>query len=205
MTPLRKPKAAAAAAMLASLAWGCGDGGAPPDLEPDIHHDAALLCGDEACPEGWVCLLDAEDSGEPVDLCVPADALTCRPCRTDDDCVHMDAAYGACVQLGDHSSCLMACPDEGCPAGTECVPGTEPDQPDLCEPENGCTGTGDGDPADGSPGDGDPADGSPGDGGAPVPDGPPGLCVLSGAAGSVHACRLHLAAESAASPLATAV
>jgi hypothetical protein len=95
--------------------WGCstdprpsGDVFAYPDQGLGVTPD-----------EGEAGDADATEITDPAPICVP--------CAEDGSCPGPSAE---CVLLGDHSVCLLPCPDEGCDEGFVCNAGT-------CEPKSG--------------------------------------------------------------------
>ncbi len=109
-------------------AAGCGcEDGATCDSGACLDGVCVAWCDDEgACDEGTACLQLGED-GEAV--CVPAAALFCRPCVSDDECqLPGGDSVGKCLPYGadgaEGSFCGVACGgDEDCPAGAECDAG----------------------------------------------------------------------------------
>ncbi len=104
--------------------------------------DVCTRTCDESCPDGWRCV-QAATAPDLVYVCVPINALLCRPCLSHDDCRQ---AFGEsadyCVPLSPEagSFCGGACTaKENCPAGYDCREVQVPDVGAVqqCVPEAG--------------------------------------------------------------------
>ena len=95
---------------------------------------------DEGCPDGWDChTFEQRDS---VSLCLPANAVVCRPCTSSEDCVEDWVAEAFCLDLGGAQGSFCGAPcGEGdtCPDGTACLDATsaEGDLVRQCVPDDG--------------------------------------------------------------------
>ena len=95
----------------------------------------------ETCYHGWVCIgvLDGADIMYP---CMPPFVNLCRPCSTDDECVHAANENARCMDFGDAGSfCGATCGewDTDCPEGYACTESTLEDGEPIfqCLPESG--------------------------------------------------------------------
>ena len=139
----------------------------PPDVPEGVCGDGVLAAG-EACDDGEFnsdtlpnsCRTDCQlpscgdgvvDDGEPCDDgngvenddcsndCLRP-AIPCEPCEAGIDC---GRAIDQCSRLLDGNYCTIACPADGCPAGTVCrrAQATSGAESEQCVPElNVCEG-----------------------------------------------------------------
>jgi len=96
-------------------------------------------CNDD-CPDGWECVLVANEGGDRVFICQPEPDHLCEPCELPEDCG--DEA-DLCLAVGDGTFCGRDCSERDCPEGYRCEHST-PDEGELplpqCLPVDGWCG-----------------------------------------------------------------
>jgi streptogramin lyase len=80
--------------------------------------------GDSQCPDGRVCHILTDQSGNPASFCIEPHATLCYPCHTHADCnPATSGTQNLCISSGGEGSfCGGACQANGvdCPAGYSC-------------------------------------------------------------------------------------
>ena len=96
----------------------------------------------EACYHGWVCVLYPGSCPDCFFPCMPPFVNLCRPCSSDDECVHAADENARCMDFGDAGSfCGANCGgwDTDCPKGYACTefPQDEGEPIFQCLPKGG--------------------------------------------------------------------
>ena len=97
------------------------DADADTDVEPDapdVDAEVGPTCGDGELDDGEECDDGNNEDGDGCAADCTAELVdACSPCETDDEC----GGDSLCIELFDGLFCALACPEEGCDDGAECI------------------------------------------------------------------------------------